>query len=390
MLDETHDKAFGSITALACQVLGVPVALISILDEDRQYFKGHSGLPEPYRASRETPLSHSFCKHVVAHAAPLVINDARVHELVRENLAIRELGIIAYLGYPLYGGDGEPFGAFCAIDTKPREWSRKDIEITKALAAQVMSEVAIRLAAERREDQLEFMRMEESERVASNLADRHDLRTPLNAVSLGIQAVEMLGPLTADQLEYIRMAERNIGAVLSMIDQMLDSRHRTNRSPMEMTRKAVSPLELVARAVDQVASLAGQRNQSLTSRSGPLEPIVVDPDRIVRVLVNLLGNAIKFTPEGGSIGVSVRKYSQSTGQHSVLFSISDDGPGVVGEVREKIFEEGFRMDESAPIRHSAGLGLSFCRKVIEAHGGLIWVEANTAAGSCFQFYLPTP
>ncbi|MBC7869915.1 MAG: GAF domain-containing protein, partial [Chitinophagaceae bacterium] len=102
------------------------------------------GLPEPWASDRETPLSHSFCQHVVATGQPLVITDAREHPLVYDNLAIPDLNVIGYLGIPLETSDGYGLGSFCVIDGKPREWTTEEVEIMRDLAQLVMTEIELR------------------------------------------------------------------------------------------------------------------------------------------------------------------------------------------------------------------------------------------------------
>src|SRR6058998_2311667 len=106
LLDSEPEEGFDRLTRLATRVLDVPVALVSLVDEDRQFFKACIGLAEPWSSQRGTPLTHSFCQHAVASAEPLTIEDAREHPLVRENLAIRDLDVIAYAGFPLKTSDG--------------------------------------------------------------------------------------------------------------------------------------------------------------------------------------------------------------------------------------------------------------------------------------------
>lgn len=119
--------------------------LVSLVDADRQFFKSSQGLPEPRASCRETPLSHSFCQHVVVLEEPLVIEDAREHPLVSDNLAIGDLGVVAYLGIPLLAPGGQPIGLLCAIQSSPRRWSEDDIALLSDLAASVMAEVAARI-----------------------------------------------------------------------------------------------------------------------------------------------------------------------------------------------------------------------------------------------------
>ncbi|MDQ4099988.1 MAG: PAS domain S-box protein [Chloroflexota bacterium] len=147
LLDPSADTAFDRLTRLATRVMGVPVALVVLVDADRQVFKGCVGLPEPWASRREAPLSHSFCKHIVTSTAPLVVEDARIHPLVCDNLAVPELGVVAYAGIPLTTDDGHVLGTFCAIDHEPRNWSEAELTTLADLTTAAVTEVELRLAA---------------------------------------------------------------------------------------------------------------------------------------------------------------------------------------------------------------------------------------------------
>ena len=136
------DPAFDRLTRLASRVLDVPVALVSLVDEDRQVFASCVGLQPPF--DRETPLTHSFCQHTVESREPLVVHDAREHPVLRRNLAVRDLKVIAYAGIPLISEDGHVLGTLCAIDRRPREWSAGELETLADLAASVLSEIQLR------------------------------------------------------------------------------------------------------------------------------------------------------------------------------------------------------------------------------------------------------
>lgn len=121
LLDSPPEEAFDRFTRMAARLLRAPVALVSLVDAERQFFKSCVGLPDVFAESRETPLSHSFCRHAVERATPLVIGDAREHPLVRDSDAIRDLGVVAYLGIPLATADGTVLGSFCVLDGQPRQ-----------------------------------------------------------------------------------------------------------------------------------------------------------------------------------------------------------------------------------------------------------------------------
>jgi len=147
-----EDDAFDRLARLVSRLLEVPVALVTVVEEDRQVFPGMTGLPEPYATTRETPLSYSFCRHVVMSGEPLEIQDAREHDLVRDNPAVEELGVIAYLGVPLRAPDGSVVGSVCAVNPETRVWTEDDRSALRDLAASAGTEVHLRalLARERR------------------------------------------------------------------------------------------------------------------------------------------------------------------------------------------------------------------------------------------------
>lgn len=158
LLDVPPEAAFERLTSLAIRLIGAPVALVSLVDASRQFFQSSVGLAEPWATARETPLSHSFCQYVVAESAPLVVNDAREHPLVCENLAIPDLGVIAYAGMPLITADRATLGSFCVIDTQPREWSERELAILHDLAAVAMTEIELRLAMQQLSREREAVR----------------------------------------------------------------------------------------------------------------------------------------------------------------------------------------------------------------------------------------
>ncbi|HEY1133250.1 MAG TPA: SpoIIE family protein phosphatase [Nocardioides sp.] len=143
------DPELERFARLASTALRTPVALVSLVESDRQVFPGQVGLPEPWASARSTPLSHSFCQHVAATAEPLVISDARTVDLVRDNLAIPDLDVIAYAGMPLTDDGGEVFGSLCAIDHEPRTWTPGELEVLADLAAACSAALRLRIAVRR-------------------------------------------------------------------------------------------------------------------------------------------------------------------------------------------------------------------------------------------------
>jgi diguanylate cyclase (GGDEF)-like protein/PAS domain S-box-containing protein len=145
LLDSQAEPAFDRITRLAATLLGAPVALISLVDARREFFKSTIGLTGPWASTRQTPLTHSLCRHVTWDRVPLVVADARLHPLLRDSLAIRDLGAVAYAGVPLII-DGQAVGALCVIDHQPREWLADQVSILSDLASAAVSEIQLRTA----------------------------------------------------------------------------------------------------------------------------------------------------------------------------------------------------------------------------------------------------
>ncbi|WP_341365407.1 GAF domain-containing protein [Yoonia sp. BS5-3] len=158
LMDSPPEEIFDRAVRLATRMLGVEVGLLSLVDGERQFFKAQIGLPAPYAESRETPLSHSFCQHVVRGGAPLMVRDAREDPVLQSNLAIRDLNVIAYLGVPVRATDGEVLGSFCAIEGKPRDWTNEERAILDDIAAGIESELAFRTESATRSAQVREQR----------------------------------------------------------------------------------------------------------------------------------------------------------------------------------------------------------------------------------------
>ena len=189
LLDSEIEPAFDRLTRLATKLLGVPTALVSLVDEDRQFFKSCVGLPEPWASQRQTPLSHSFCQYAVVMGEPFIVEDARIHPLVQGNLAISDLNVVAYAGIPLVTSTGFLIGTLCAIDSEPRTWSKDNIDTLQDLTCMVITEIELReKIAERQRMVRERELLLEREREARAQAERAQERLALLAETSNIVA----------------------------------------------------------------------------------------------------------------------------------------------------------------------------------------------------------
>jgi signal transduction histidine kinase len=387
LLDSEPEPVFDSLTALASKALNVPVALLSLVDEDRQFFKSALGLPEPWASRRETPHSHSFCKHVALRNDALIITDARTVDLVKDNLAVTELGVIGYAGMPVRDEEGMAIGAFCAISPEPRDWTPDELHTLKLLADQASSEIALRARSRQLGFDLANLRAAEELRQQMARLDRQDLRSPISAMLLSIDAVAYSGPVNEAQQECLASAKSSGRAVLDILDRMTDISDIDHLGAGALSITECHPSDLLSRAVAQIVTLAELRNAQIEiDDSASLPEVRADRGKVARVLANLLSNAIKFSAEGSSIQLAARVVEN--GQHAVVFSVTDPGEGIANADLDKLFVESVRSEGGVPGRRSTGLGLLFCQRVVEAHGGRIWVESRLGVGSTFAFSLP--
>jgi len=158
LLEAGRSPSLDRLTGLAARLVGAPVALVSLVDTDRQRFASACGLDGELAETRETPLTYSFCRYVVEDRRPLIVEDAREYARLRDNPAVAEYTAIAYAGFPLRSPDGHVLGSFCVLDTVPRRWTEDELATLADLAAAAESEIALRLA--HREQELTATRMQ--------------------------------------------------------------------------------------------------------------------------------------------------------------------------------------------------------------------------------------
>jgi PAS domain S-box-containing protein len=144
LLDTPAEDAFDRVARLAARLLEVPIALVPLVEDDRQFFKACVGLPEPWASARQTPLSHSLCQHVVVARRPLAIGDTDRDALARDNPLVQELGLAAYLGVPLIDPAGYALGSVCVADRRPRDWTPEQVAVLTDLAGLVMTQIQLR------------------------------------------------------------------------------------------------------------------------------------------------------------------------------------------------------------------------------------------------------
>jgi signal transduction histidine kinase len=375
LMDSAPEEAFDRLTRLASMVINAPMAMVSLVGETKQFFKSATGLDV-----RETPLSHSFCKHVVDAGKPLVVQDANQHHLLSDNPAIQELNAVSYAGFPLLNSSGFTLGAFCVMDSVPREWSNAELQILKDLTSVVMSEIELREAYRHTLELAD--QLKEEHRLRKDLSEMivHDLRTP---VSSAISAIDTALAHPDLHEEMLQLASVSSYRTLELINDLLAaSRMEAGRFPIKRSRVRVK--ELMRTATEQVLPLANLKSLKIIEKC-EVPQLVADRQLLERILVNLLSNAVRFSPEGAPLEVKITQ-----AEEGVRFAVTDHGEGIPLESQAVIFAKFGQVHGRKSNRiATSGIGLSFCKMAVEAHEGQIGFESTHGEGSTFWFIIPS-
>jgi two-component system, NtrC family, sensor kinase len=213
----------------------------------------------------------------------------------------------------------------------------------------------------------------------------HELRTPLNAISGFSQVLreQLFGEINEKQAEYLDDILGSARHLLSLIDDVLDL-SKVEAGQIELEVEPFSLPAALERGVVMVREGAtkGGIRISLSSDAG-IDTVIGDERRIRQVIFNLLANAVKFTPAGGTVDIATAQ-----GDGDVRVSVSDTGPGIAPEDQERIFEEFQQAAAGKEQREGTGLGLALSKRLVELHGGRMWVDSELGTGSTFVFTLP--
>lgn len=370
LLDTPPEERFDRIARVAAGLFDAPIALVTLVDANRQWFKSCFGLPV-----RETDRGVSFCAHAILGSETLVIPDARTDDRFADNpLVTGEPHIRFYAGHPLHAADGSAVGTLCVIDRRPRTVTAGHLDRLRDLACWA-------------EEELNHLDRRHVERLKDEIVSvvSHELRTPLTSIrgSLGILAGGLVGALPPEAARMVDIAVENTDRLVRLVDDVLDLRRIESGAPL--SRQACAAAGMLAEAVVATAGLAEAAGVQLRIDPPPegLE-IDADHDRIVQVLTGLVGNAAKFSPPG-----SVVRLGAEPAGGAVVFSVSDEGRGIPPGQLERIFEPFEQVDGSdAREKGGTGLGLAIARSIVERHGGTIWAESELGQGSVFRFTVP--
>lgn len=214
----------------------------------------------------------------------------------------------------------------------------------------------------------------------------HELRTPLSSVLAFAEFLEdgLGGPLTEDQRVFVSRIQSATMQLQRLVEDLLDY-NRITQGHFQLAVRPMEYLTLVSSIVAQAHPAFDLKRQTLTIRLPERSALIQgDPERLGQVLLNLLSNASRYTPEGGHIEVEVQRKGGD-----LLTWVRDDGPGIAPEALERIFQPFFQISsEATPRKAGLGLGLAIARGLVLAHGGHLDVESTVGAGTAFQLQLP--
>ncbi len=389
ILDSNPEQQFDEIALLASSVCDTPIGLITLVDEERVWFKSRMGL-----VMTETPRETSFCAHAIMQNEIFIVPDALKDERFQNSpLVVSGRQLLFYAGIPLVMANGLSIGTLCVLDTRQRELTLRQQEILKLLGRQVVAHLEYRRTLSAITNELDVNRelAGSATKVKSSFLSNmsHEIRTPMTAI-LGMTDLLLSGELRQEQREYLATIRSSSESLLTILNDILDfSKIESGR--MELVHGSIDLRQCIEDALDVVSEKAHARQNELLYVIDANVPrqITGDGDRLRQILVNLIDNAIKFT-HNGEIVLSVRTNARMNVDLELMFSVKDTGIGISRDKLESIFEAFTQADSSVTRKYGgAGLGLVICSRLIGLMGGRIGVESAEGKGSNFSFTIRT-
>ncbi len=370
ILDTPPDNTCDKLTKLAAKLMKVPVAIISLVDKNRVWFKSRYGL-DTQQMERENGL----CDTVVFEGDFYQIEDAvRDPRTMGHKLVVGDFGLRFYAAYPLKTKEGFNLGAFCIIDTKPRTLTDEEQEVLRDLRDIAMEQIELKLISK--------LSVARHNQILNTTA--HDLKNPLTTIPVRADLIKLRkhDPTSVDTMcDQIKIASLNM---VRIIDELLQS-GSLEAGEVRLLLVKLNISYLVSTVVAMNLPLAERKGQTIHFTPQLDVYIKGDEGRLNEVIDNLINNAIKYAPLNTNIYVKV-----SVVKDYVQIVIEDEGPGLTMEDKKMLFQRFTRLSAQPTANESStGLGLSIVKVLVEAHGGSIFAESDGKnKGARFTVQLP--
>lgn len=382
ILDTLPDHAFDDATKLVSYICGVPIAHISFIDKSRQWFKSEIGI-----GVSEVPREISFCQYTILESTMVEINDTFLNERFKDDPNVTGgFKVRFYAGIPLTTPDGYNIGTLCAIDHVTKELNEHQRNALRIVAKHVISQLELGT---------KNIELDKQKKIAekavlakdSFLANMsHEIRTPLNSI-IGFTDLLAQTQLNAVQRDYINSVQIAGENLLLIVNDILDlSKMESGNltieaNPFNLKETLKHIYNLLKIKVPKEVEFNFFLDADLP------EFIIGDEGRLNQILVNLIGNALKFTAEG-EVTVSVKMMEETEDYYAIKFSVKDTGIGIPAEKLKTIFERFTQAEDSTTRRFGGtGLGLNIVKQLIELQHAEIQVKSKENRGSEFFFVI---
>jgi signal transduction histidine kinase len=385
ILDTEPEPNYDELAEIAAYICDTPIALISLVDKERQWFKAVVGIE-----ARETPRDLAFCAYAIHSPQLLIVPDATKDQRFADNpLVLDEPHIRFYAGAPLVTKEGFALGTLCAIDRYPRQLNERQTRALEILAHQVVTQMELRLSHRQLQEYAEELQRlnRNKDRFFSTLA--HDLKAPFN----GILNLTKILEDEADNLsqEDVKDIAHDIHTASEQAYKLMENLLQWSLFETGGMRCQAEPLSLYEIAVSVIGllnTIASQKGINLCISHTEDVLVYADRQMVHSVLQNLVTNAIKFTPSGGKVTISF----EFSGTNAVV-TVADTGIGMNEAQMQYIFSDSFVGNLCPTTAGTAeelgtGLGLLLCRQFVERNGGRIRVTSEIGKGTTFVFTLP--
>ena len=376
VLDTEAEQLFDDLTTLASQICDTPIALISLIDPDRQWFKSRVGLD-----AEETSREIAFCSHAILQDDVFEIPNASLDPRFHDNpLVTGAPDIRFYAGAPLVSPSGHAIGTLCTIDRKPRKLTKSQKTSLQTLSKSVVAHLELK------------RKNRELERTSQFRSDflsyvSHEIRTPLNAINTfsrllegEAQKLKLPESFTTPLSHVTQSGER----LLEIVNSVLDIK-QIEAGKMRVMPRAVSTHDFFTHlfSLTKIRAEDGGITFTSTIDSSVPDTLFFDDTKFGQVSLNLLSNAIKFTNPGKSVNAQV-KYKND----KLIFNVIDQGIGISEEDQKRLFTPFERMENAHQIS-GTGLGLNISKRLIELMDGTIKVSSKVNEGTRISVTLPS-